>query len=316
MIAHDSLDQLFEDAKSQNANPLWTVMDSVVTPHPEPKAVPHVWRYRELRPLLLRAGELIATEQAERRVFMLTNPKLHGPFTTDTIYAGLQLIRPGEIARAHRHTSFALRFIVEGENAFTAVGGEKVIMQRGDLVLTPSWEYHDHGNDAGAHMIWLDGLDIPLLQSIPVNFAEGYRDKQYPSTAANGPSRLRYPWAEMEARLRSVSGPTAQVAYEYRAGGGPVSATIGAAAERIDCGAASQRVRESANIVYHVHAGRGTSRVGDQTLAWETGDTFCIPSWYPYEHRNDGDETAYLFRYDDRPMLEALKWYRREEPRG
>ena len=124
----DSLERLFSEAHEHHADPLWTVMDAMVSHEPHAKAVPNVWRWSEMRPFLLRAGDLVGTDLAERRVFMLVNPALHAPFTTDTLYAGLQLIRPGEVARAHKHTAFALRFIVEGGGAYTAVGGEKVIM--------------------------------------------------------------------------------------------------------------------------------------------------------------------------------------------
>jgi gentisate 1,2-dioxygenase len=123
--AHDTLDQLFIDAHEQHADPLWTVMNAMVPHRPIPRAVPNIWRWEVMKALLDRAGDLVGTKEAERRVFMLINPALKAPYTTDTLYAGLQLIRPGEVARAHKHTSFALRFIVEGRGAFTAVGGEK-----------------------------------------------------------------------------------------------------------------------------------------------------------------------------------------------
>lgn len=166
-------------------------------PQPKPKAVPHVWKYDQLRPQLLEAGRLILSEQAERRVLMLTNPALgkstassvhnrsdtdeDGVYTSDTLYGGLQLINPGETAPAHRHLAFALRFIIEGSKGFTAVSGEKIIMEQGDVILTPSWKWHDHGHEGEGPMIWLDGLDLPLFQAFPVNFAQNYAESRYPS---------------------------------------------------------------------------------------------------------------------------------------
>lgn len=132
---------------SKNVEPLWTVMNAMVPPLPNPKASITSWKYNEIRPLLLEAGRLVSDKEAERRVLMLVNPTMKAPYTTDTIYAGLQLINPGETAPAHRHTAFALRFIIEGERGFTAVGGKKVVMRRGDVILTPSWEWHDHGHE-------------------------------------------------------------------------------------------------------------------------------------------------------------------------
>lgn len=131
----------------KNVEPLWTVMNAMVPPLPNPKASVASWKYKEIRPLLLEAGRLVSDKEAERRVLMLVNPTMKAPYTTDTIYAGLQLINPGETAPAHRHTAFALRFIIEGERGFTAVGGKKVIMRKGDVILTPSWQWHDHGHE-------------------------------------------------------------------------------------------------------------------------------------------------------------------------
>ena len=132
---------------SNDVAPLWTVMSAMVPPAPNPKTTVAAWKYKDIRPLLLEAGRLVAADEAERRVLMLVNPKMRAPYTTDTIYAGLQLILPGETAPAHRHTAFALRFIMEGERGFTTVGGRKVTMRRGDVILTPSWQWHDHGHE-------------------------------------------------------------------------------------------------------------------------------------------------------------------------
>jgi gentisate 1,2-dioxygenase len=310
MIATDSLERLFEEAATHDAQPLWTMMEAMVPPHPEPKAVPHVWRYAEMRPLLERSGQLVGTQDAERRVFMLVNPKLKPPQTTDTLYAGLQLILPGEVARAHRHVAFALRFIIEGDGAFTAVGGEKVTMARGDMILTPSWEFHDHGHEGATPMVWLDGLDLPVYQFFPANFAQPYASDQFPSQAGPENSHLKFSWAEMQARLEAEPGPYAFAEYVHKLTGGPVSRVIGAAAERLGAKTSSPQRRETAGIVYHVFEGRGVTRVGDQTLSWERGDTFCIPSWAPYRH--DAQRDTYLFRYDDRPVLEAIGAYRAE----
>lgn len=312
MIASDSLDHLFADAQVQSAKPLWTVMDGMVPPLPQPKAVPHRWPYALMRPLLERAGNLVGAAEAERRVLMLVNPALEAPFTTDTLFSGLQLILPGEVARAHRHVAFALRFIVEGDGAFTAVGGEKVAMERGDVILTPQWTWHDHGHEGSGPMVWLDGLDLPIYQRIPANFAEKYATDRYPSEPASAPSALKYPWDEMQAALDALPGDFAARPYLHREHGGALSRIIGASAERLRAGAAAPARRETASMVYHVHSGRGATRIGDTHVAWQQGDTFCIPAWMPYRHAADAQ--AYLFRFDDRPLLDAIGAYRTEHP--
>jgi gentisate 1,2-dioxygenase len=86
---------------------------------------------------------------------------LDAPFATDTIYAGLQLVMANEVGPAQRHTAFAIRFIIGGNSGFTAIRGRRIKMQRGDIILTPKWNWHDHGKDGSGPMIWLDGLDLP-----------------------------------------------------------------------------------------------------------------------------------------------------------
>lgn len=145
----DSADRLINELSTHNTHtlPLWSQMTRLNPPEPNPVCEPYVWRYAQVRPYLIRAGHLVTEKQAERRVLMLINPaRNEAPYTTDTIYGGLQLVMPNETAPAHRHVAFALRFIIEGEGGFTAVHGKRVNMRRGDVILTPVWNFHDHGN--------------------------------------------------------------------------------------------------------------------------------------------------------------------------
>jgi gentisate 1,2-dioxygenase len=306
----DSIDDLFRSAVAAHAEPFWPVVDDLAPSVPRPRAVPHVWRFDELRPYCERAARLVGTELAERRVFMLVNPALKAPHTTDTLYAGLQTILPGEVARAHRHTAFALRFIVEGNGAYTAVEGEKLPMQRGDLVLTPAWEWHDHGNDGSDIMIWLDGLDLPLWSPIPIFFMERYADTRYPSAPPAGLSSRLYPWAEMQRHLDASVEPVAVVRYRNRVDGGEISRTIGAEGVRIAAGGSTAHHRETASSIVHVVEGSGTSFIGDTVVHWKRGDTVAVPAWQTTRHVADGGGPAYLFRYDDRPLIAALGAYR------
>ncbi len=312
MIAVDSLEALYADGEQASVHPLWVMMKDVVTPRPKPGAVPHLWSYESVRALLDRAAGLIRAEDAERRVFMLTNPGLQPPCATDTLFAGLQYILPGEIAPAHRHSAFALRFIVEGSGAYSAVGGEKVIMNRGDVVLTPSWMWHDHGNESAEPMIWLDGLPLPILQAIPVNFAQPYAHPTYPSLPAAADSNLHYPWAEMQARLDAANIPFVQLRYVQRVEGTPISRIIGGSAERLAPKTDAKLTRETASVIYHAVDGSGSTTINDETIVWKARDTFAVPAWATVTHHNTSSEPAYLFRFDDRPLLDALGLYRTE----
>jgi gentisate 1,2-dioxygenase len=310
-VTADNLDSLFAEAVVEHAQPLWPVLGVLSPEFPTAKAVPHVWRYKQLRPFCERAARMVPAELAERRVFMLVNPALNAPYTTDTLYAGLQTILPGETARAHRHTPFALRFIIEGERGFTAVEGEKVMMERGDMVLTPQWEWHDHGNEGDAPMIWMDGLDLPLWQMLPAIFTERYSEERYPSELRPSASNRKYPWVEMQAKLDAIAGSTAEARYSLRKNDAEVGLTCGAGAYRIDAGASTAAFRETASAIVHVYQGQGRTTFADGTVSeWVRGDTFVLPAWRAATMQNTGSERAYLFRFDDRPLLTSMGAYR------
>ena len=119
--------EYYSQIQKHSMAPLWENLNHLLTPEPEVKSVPHLWDYSELRSLLLESADVISAAEAERRVLMLENPGLPGNCSiTESLYGGLQLIMPGEIAPAHRHSPAALRFIIEGSGAYTSVNGEKL----------------------------------------------------------------------------------------------------------------------------------------------------------------------------------------------
>jgi gentisate 1,2-dioxygenase len=311
--ATGALEALLAAAKTVNAVPLWPVLGTLSTPEPRPKAVPHVWPFAVMRPFCEAAAKLVGTEYAERRVFSLINPALGDPYTTDTLYAGLQTILPGEVARAHRHTIFALRFIIEGDRAYTAVEGEKVMMQRGDLVLTPQDEWHDHGNEGDNIMIWMDGLDHPIWRAVPLVFTEHYGNKQFPSEITTKPSVRKYPWSEMQAQLDAAPGTSAEVPYVHRGTGGEIAATIGASALRVNAGTETPPLRETSSSIVNVYEGSGTVTIGEETLRFAQGDIIAVPAWKKVRFRSDPGRTMYLFRMHDRPLVRALNAYRSDD---
>lgn len=317
-----NVDQFYASMSTANVSPLWTVLDKMVPPRPNPKAVVTSWPYDAIRPLLMESGKLISAEDAERRVLMLNNPTLGAPYTTDTLYAGLQLILPGETAPAHRHVAFALRFIVEGSRGFTAVEGQKLIMERGDVILTPSWHWHDHGSEGDGPMVWLDGLDLPVFRFLPVNFAENYAESRYPSVPA-GDSNLKIPWSKVAAVLDVDKDRQVHARYDYNLGadGKHLSKTVSAQAERIAPGAMTKPLRETVSLIYHVYEGEGYTTLittgsdgKEQRVQWKARDTFAVPAWSIVAHTcTSQDSHAYLFAINDRPMIEGLGMYRKEE---
>lgn len=139
------LQEYYADLRAQHVTPAWIA--GGVSVEPRTKAVPHIWHWRDLRPQAMRAARLVGTQQAERRVLRLTNPELPGLSASNTLVANIQVVMPGEIARAHRHSPAALRLIIEGRGGYTVVNGNRVPMFPGDLVLTPNWTWHDHANE-------------------------------------------------------------------------------------------------------------------------------------------------------------------------
>ncbi len=189
----DSRQQYYQHISGQNLTPLWESLHHLVPQTPNANCAPAYWNYQEIRPLLMESGNVIGAKEAIRRVLVLENPALRGQSSiTATLYAGLQLILPGEVAPSHRHNQSALRFIVEGKGAFTAVDGERTPMHTGDFILTPQWRWHDHGNPGSDPVVWLDGLDLPLVNLLGCGFAEDYPEDQQPVTRKEGDYLPRY----------------------------------------------------------------------------------------------------------------------------
>src|SRR5258706_112943 len=204
VVANPDRARFSKEIAALNMKPLW---ERVMRLKPGTAAVPAIWRWGDVRPLLARACELITAKEAERRVLMLENPALPGTtFATPTLYAGLQAILPGEIAPTHRHTPNALRFVMQGEGAYTAVDGQRIAMRPGDFVVTPGWTWHDHGNDGSAPVVWLDGLDTAFANLLGAHFREDYPEESQPvSKPAGGSPILSYPYHRTREALEKLA---------------------------------------------------------------------------------------------------------------
>ncbi len=307
-----SLKQLYGVLPDLNYQPLWT-LKGALTPEPATRMVPCLWRYTEARELIAKAGELISAADAERRVLAFRNPGT-APHelarTTDTLWAAVQLVLPGEVAPAHRHTPAALRYIIEGEGAYTIVDGLRCPMERGDLVLTPNWSWHEHGHAGQGPMIWLDGLDIPMVHTMHLVFAE---PGPGPAEPLGEPDRtLVYKLADAERALDELrdgaADPHDDLIHEYRdpATGGPILPTLSAYLQLLRPGVRTQAHRHTSSAVYHVVRGSGSSTIGSRRFDWTQGDTFALPAWAVHEHANPGSSDALLFSFSDAPALESL----------
>jgi gentisate 1,2-dioxygenase len=309
----EELDGYYAQLRAQHVTPAW--IGGGISVEPQSKAVPFLWHWRDLRPQAMRAAELVGTAQAERRVLRLTNPELPG-IASNTLVANIQIVMPGEIARAHRHSGAALRFIIEGRGGYTVVNGERVPMFPGHLVLTPNWSWHDHANDTDAPMIWLDGLDTPLVRMLDAGFYEEHPQERQGFGAPVNASQWHYPMSEMRAALQRLAaantGDGLVLEYINRVTGGPVMPTIACHMLLLRPGEKTRARRGVCCTNYHVVEGAGYSMVGGQRLEWEDKDVFTVPTWTFCEHVNSGDRPAFLFSFNDAPVMKALSLYREE----
>ena len=297
-----------------HAAPLWEVLSEIVGAQPHPAAVPALWQYAELRPFLMEAGELITAREAERRVLMLENPGFPGGSRiAQSVYAGLQLVLPGEFTSSHRHAACALRFIIEGQGAYTAVDGERVTMHPGDLILTPSWTFHDHGNPGESPVVWLDGLDIPIVNFYDSSFAEHLPDEATQESVYSAAPSFAFPYAAARTSLvqNKLLHPCHGAKMEYlNAAGTSVTRTLGAFLQSLPAGFIGAPYRSTDSTVYCVVQGHGTSRIGDRSFEWTAHDIFVAPSWYSVSHQ--ATEDSVLFSFSDRPAQKALGLWREQ----
>ena len=327
----------YKRLETKNAAPLWESLADIVPVQPRPHAVPALWRYEEMRPLLMESGKLITAKEADRRVLILANPGIKDRAQiTDTLHAGLQLILPGEVAPTHRHTAAALRLVMEGDGAYTSVDGERTTMHPGDFILTPSWSYHDHGNLSDTPTVWMDGLDFPLVNYLNTSFAERYPEEVQPVRQNEGDAHARYgsnlmpidynhpglsspifnyPYARTRMVLEQLcrNGPLdswhgIKMQYVNPATGGYPMPSIGAFVQLLPSGFRSRPYRSTEATVYSVVEGRGRSQIGNTTLDWTNRDIFVVPSWNPVSHL--ADEETVLFSFSDRPVQKALGLWR------
>jgi gentisate 1,2-dioxygenase len=323
-----------------NCTPIWEVLGDLQTPTPNTPCKPYLWKWDTVWPWLQESGKLITAKEAERRVLALENPGLRGQTRiTHSLYAGLQLILPGEVAPAHRHSQSALRFVLQGGGAYTAVDGEKVTMNVGDFVITPSWTFHDHGNPSSEPMVWMDGLDIPLVGLLDAQFKEKGPEEIQHADHTGGETFARfgntmkpvsykprsrtsplfwYPYERTREALETIkSGQDMHASWGYKlqytnpVTGDWAMPTMGTFMQLLPKGFKGEAYRSTDSTVYAVVEGNGRCTVGGEILAFEPRDVFVCPSWMPYVL--DADEEVVLFSFSDRPVQQALDLWREQQ---
>jgi 1-hydroxy-2-naphthoate dioxygenase len=316
-----------------------------------PDLVPHLWPWSVIYSCLMESGEVVKLggidDAAKRRTVQLVNPALTDKKATSrTLQMSIQLVKPGERAECHRHSAAALRFVVEGDgSAYTTVEGEEMLMEPGDLVLTPNWTWHDHFNPGKSNIVWLDVLDSHLTRYLDAGFEEnygegpaqaivkrdGYSKYSYgairPRTKNAGTAALpyNYKWRDslralQESAASGLLDPHDGVLLEYAhpLTGGPTMPTIGCWVQMLAPGEITAPHRHTSSSIYHVVQGQGITPVGKtkaggKELSWGARDCFFVPAWNWHSFENkSGTDPAILFSVTDRPVLESLGLFREE----
>lgn len=323
--------------RERNLVPLWPSLRGVLPPQiPTRQTRSTHWAYADIKPLLLKAGELTPIEKAERRVLVLANPghTLEKMQASSAMYLGMQLLLPGEWAPSHRHTPNAVRMVVEGEGAWTTVEGEKCAMSRGDLILTPTGLWHEHGHDGTEPVVWLDVLDLPLAYYLEVSYhlngsrqetKPGHGDRAYaragvvPTTVFARSGRrypmLRYPWVDAKAALQSMADDRPdldhlQVTYVNPETGEDAENILGFYALMLRPGQTLNLPARSPAVVYHVI--EGATRVATHADGFDLvpADTCCIPGYTATTLTNASKTApAFLFIADESPLHRKLGVY-------
>ncbi|WP_084030917.1 cupin domain-containing protein [Bradyrhizobium paxllaeri] len=307
-----SLDDLYRETERLEVTPGWVGRDRpIFWKEPRTDFVPTQWRYRQVRDALASAGTLIDVALAERRNLILRNPFPGNNFATvRTLVCAYQMILPGEVAPSHRHSAHALRVILDAKGSYSVVNGEKTPMASGDIILTPGGHWHGHGHEGAEPAYWLDGLDIPLVHLMEPMFFEEYPDKYEKIASVAADSRFRFCRDAILAGLDTAKsdpeeGHGPRITLEA-----PDMPTMGLTVERLGSGQRTRRQRSTANRIFVVMEGSGETKVGEETFAWQKGDTVAIPTWAPFSHQSTSD--SQLFCMSDEPLMRAFKYYRSE----
>jgi 1-hydroxy-2-naphthoate dioxygenase len=315
----------------------WNVGTGAAYAEPKASFEPCLWKGADVYDALDKAGSQLSLDQTFRRFIGFSTPSLKYS-TTHTVILGAQLVKPGEIAEAHRHTMGAIRFVIQGGGAQTTVDGEPFPMESGDLITTPGGTWHDHYNGSDQPVIWLDGADRPLMKYLQIGFHEPFPEKQQPHSRAvdtsacefgpTRPSRVppgssrtppyRYKWEDAVKALNVLGETPGEpcdgilLRYVNPLTGGPTLPTLSCELQMLRPAEQTKAHRHTSTAVYHAFKGKGFTMIDDVRFEWEAGDSFTVPLWRWHRHGNECADQAVLFVINDRPVMDALGYYREE----
>ena len=307
-----TLEALYEAAGGRNFTPGWVPRKKpILWAEPRPKYSPAQWTWEDAKAGLDAAGRLIDVTLAERRNLVMRNPAPGATFETSrTLVCAYQMILPGEHAPSHRHSSHALRVIIDSKGSYSTVDGEKTPMETGDVVLTPGWCWHGHGHDGDQPAYWFDGLDVPLTHLLEPMFFEEHPQKHEKIERVAQTSPFRFARADIARKLDAARADNEGFHGPRITLEAPTMPPMGLTVERLPSGEKTRRYRTTANTIFHVMEGAGETTIGEQRFPWTRGDTIVAPSWNAISHRATSD--AQWFAMSDEPLLRFSNYYRFE----
>ena len=296
------------------------------------------YKWEGIRDSLLQSGELVKIgsggQTGMRSVTGLEARKF-------PVYMNAQVLMPGDHTESHRNLRTETRLVIEAApGAIFVCEAEAYPMNRGDVVISPPWTYHDHYNGGEEPVIFVDGYDNAYNPNVNVNEKlpngqlyeivtkpEGY------TRAMNSHSRpitqerpfplppMHYAWKETEAALAIMrEAGEARDPYEgvhlmfsSPVDGGPTLPTMAWQVQVLDPHQKTLSHRHNSSSFYHVFEGEGHTIIDGETLEWHKGDLFGVPPWTWHHHENNSNDDTILFSVDDWPAMKALGFFMKDE---
>jgi gentisate 1,2-dioxygenase len=331
------LKQFNSELKTKNLAGYWETAEGEVYREPSVTFEPCLWKWKDVHDAIVQAGEVVGLEMVSRRVIRLCSPSKGT--TAHTFQFNLQMLQPGEHAVAHRHTQSGVRFVVKGKGAQCVVEGEVFDMDEGDFLTNPNWTWHEHVNRSDQPVVWIDALDSPVMRFLEVSFHEPHKEGKQAISKAEGttsaefgpirpswvrpastmPPGFRYAWKETEKALNVLGekpgDPHEGILLEYAnpLTGGPTLPTLSCGVQMLRPGERTRAQRRTSSAVCHVFRGAGATIIDGARYEWESGDSFSVPLWRLHHHENLSSQPAVLFVINNKPLIEALGYYREEK---
>lgn len=298
--------------KSLNLTPAWPLFNQLLPlKRPTQRTKTTVWQYKDIRENLILSSKVVPIESAQRRVMVLSNPGFgeNAIRTTACLYGGIQLILPGERAPNHKHSHTATRLIIEGEGGIAIIDGKEHKMNKGDLIITPPWFWHEHFNTKDSPVLWLDILDLPIVEEFDISFGEieetGNENQPLPCQT------FRFPWEETKENLLNLGknieiGKSVRINYVDPKTHQSAVKTIGLSALMVRPNETIEIQESYVSSIMHIIEGHISIKVNEESYEVKASDTLSVPRYANVTLTNQSNTHVFIFIADDSHTLTNL----------